>query len=368
MIHTNILVLFLFIAALSYSASYLLSETFAQSSLGCVDGNKDTNNLTELPNGRELPLLSPANSTMQDGFNNWKIISGLWNQTSSSLEGGTGNGSASPLENIIIYPNDLENISEIETTFKINEINPNLSNYVYIVYSYVDPGNFKIVGAHIFNDEIFVRFAEIANGCLTTEPYYVNTGLMWKPESTFNLGLSSIDGFQSLALNDTLYAGKSEPNIDGIAGLYYGRINDIDFYDYSIQGENSSNQSVESILTTDTQHIMLGDKSLPSTSYIHLYDSSPFGIIGAHISAKLPCDEDNNTNAQVWMGGINQGEVVDLESVDELSDSDNLCSYRADIISSEGRMVTDIVLTNNSTEDIEFPSTSSFTITVYELA
>lgn len=390
MMHRNIFALFLFTATLSYSASYFLSEATAQSSIGCVNDNTGTNNSTIIEEEYESSLISLSNSNIQDDFNNWRVISGIWNHSSSLLEGGIVNSTTSLAENIVINPTDLDNLSEITTTFKISEVLPNLSSYVYIVYSFVDPDNYKMAGVHVYNDDIFVRFVEIANGCLTTEPNYISTGIKWQPNSTFNLALSSEDGVQALRLNGTQFAGNSDPSINGITGLYYGRINDIDFHNFSVNTDNLSSQineteqstitpnqitnpnlelnNSESFITSDTVSVMLGDKNLPSNDFVHIYDSSPYRINEGHISAKLPCNEDNNTDAQVLMGQIDQLQAVTLESIDELSDPDNICQYSADIRSSNDKSITDIAIQNNSTEDIEFPSTSSVIVSVSEIA
>ncbi len=388
MIYRDILGVFLFATAASCSASYFMPETFAQDSLSCVGGNKSANNSTLIEG--ESSLISHSNSSMQDDFDNWKVVSGTWNHSSSLLEGGTGFNNTIPIEHIIINPTTFENLSEITTSFKINETHPNLSSYAYIIYSYVDPDNFKMAGVHVDKDDIFVRFVEIANGCLSTEPSYIYTGTKWQPNSTFNLALSSEDGIQALRLNGTQYAGNSDPNIDGITGLYYGRINDIDFYNFSIQSENTSNTDNEteqsatapnqitdpnlelnnskSFITSDTVSLMLGDTTLPSNNFIHIYDSSPYKIMQGHISAKLPCDENNATDAQVVMGQINQLQTITLESVDESSDPGNLCQYHTDIIFTNESPITDIAIENISTEEIEFPTTSSVIVSVNEIA
>lgn len=44
-----------------------------------------------------------------------------------------------------------------------------------------------------------------------------------------------------------------------------------------------------------------------------------------HLSAKLPCAENNATDTQVIMGQINQLHSVTIELIDELSDPGNLC-------------------------------------------
>lgn len=167
MIYRNISGLYLFAAALLCSVSFFMAETFAQGVLSCIGSNADTNNSTVTVG--ESSLNSLNNSKMQDDFENWKVISGTWNQ-SSLLEGGTGSNSTNSVENIIISPAVFENISEIKTSFKVNEAHPNLSSYIYIIYSYLDPDHFKMAGLHEENNEIFVRFVEIVDGCLTAEP------------------------------------------------------------------------------------------------------------------------------------------------------------------------------------------------------
>ena len=110
------------------------------------------------------------------------------------------------------------------------------------------------------------------------------------------------------------------------------------------------------------------DKSLPSNSYIHLYDSSPYKIVEGHIAAKLPCNENGLTEVQILMGHINDLEAFNLAPINELSDPGNLCQYVTDIKSTNETTITDIALQNSSTEDIEFPTTSSVIVSVKEIA
>jgi hypothetical protein len=123
---------------------------------------------------------------------------------------------------------------------------------------------------------------------------------------------------------------------------------------------------VNSIGTTsmDSQTILLDGKSLPEGSFIHLYDSSPYKIINGHIAAKIPCSDNNASNVGVLIGQGPNLEPVELEFVEPLSTSGDLCLYHATIGSNDVNTITDIVLGNNSTDDIEFPETSSITVSV----
>lgn len=188
---------------------------------------------------------------------------------------------------------------------------------------------------------------------------YISTGINWQPNNTFDLALTSEDGIQGLKLNGTQFAGNNDTNIDGMTGLFYGRLNNIDFYDFSVS---------HPIVSSDSQHILLEDKSLPENNFIHIYDSSPYKITEGHISAKLPCDEDNGTDVRVLMGQIDKLQLATLQSFDELSTPGDLCQYGTDIRSTKDNPITDIVIQNNSTEDIEFPSTSSIFVSVSEMS
>lgn len=357
MIFGIVMALTIFVATLLSSSYIFISETFGQGVLSCVSSDTGTANSTKVE--EKSSQFTTGNSSLQNDFDNWEVVTGTWNNTFPVLEGGAGYNVTDSAENIIINPATYENISEIETTFKVNEIHPNLSSYVYIIYSYSDPDNFKLAGVHGADNETFVRYVDIANGCLTTEPSYISTGLNWEPNTTFTLSLSSEDGIQGLKLNGTQFAGNNDTNIDGVTGLYYGRINDIEFYNFSIN---------HPFLTSDSQLILLEGNSLPTDNFIHIYDSSPYEIIQGHISAKLPCDEDRNTDVQVLLGKFDELQPVTLQFMDELLNDDGLCRYDTDIKSGKDKSITDVVILNNSTEDIDFPETSSVIVMVNKIS
>lgn len=373
----TILVLFLLTTSLLFSTQYFLTETFAQNDVANLDNNTITNNSTISEKISDPFVISPSNSNVQNEFNNWNVLSGNWNTSGSGLKGGTNDNTTSPEQNTILNPVLLKNLSKITTTFKINDLDRQLANYVYIIYSFIDPNNYQKAGIHIYKDDIFVRFQTVDNGSVVAEPLhpYIDTGLKWKPGSTINLTLTLHNNDQRLFLNGTQYAGNDEVYVDGLTGLNYGRIKDIDFYSFTNQSMDTANQNSEikmiksdGFVVSDSQSLMLEGDSLPSNSFIHLYDSSPYQIMSGHIAAKLPCNEDGVTDVQILMGQIHALELVNLQSVTELSDPDNLCQYHVDVKSTNDNPVTDIVIQNNSTEDIEFPSTSSFIINVNGLS
>jgi len=136
-------------------------------------------------------------------------------------------------------------------------------------------------------------------------------------------------------------------------------------------GENTTQSDSENgasgNVVRDSVTLLLEDRSLPEGSFIHLYDSTPFKIMNGHVAAKLPCNADNSTDINVLIGQAPNVSPAELEFVPELSAGD-LCLYHADLASDSEITVTDIAIQNNSTDDIDFPSTSTVVIGVNEIA
>lgn len=133
-------------------------------------------------------------------------------------------------------------------------------------------------------------------------------------------------------------------------------------------GEHSENTTSTGTVTRDSQTILLEGESLPEGSFLHLYDSTPYQINNGHVAAKIPCGEDNQTSVNVLLGQAPNLAPAELEYVAPLSDPGNLCLYHADVSSSEGNPMTDIAIQNNSTEDIDFPATSTIVLGVNEIS
>jgi hypothetical protein len=335
------------------------------------DNNATGENRTLNQENYDTLVFEFKNSNIENNFKSWDLVSGNWNFSSTALKGGTSDNSTSPVENTLVYSQVLPNLSAISTSVKINSLDNELANYVYLINSYVDSGNFNKAGIHIFDNNVYVRFAEVSNGSVVSEPLhpYIDTGIRYQPGMIFNITLVFDDQFQSLFLNGTQYAGNDESNIDGLVGLNYGRIKDIQFNNFTITPINYIDPSLKIInyspkdaVVEDSESIWLADRTLPEGSYLHLYDSAPFGIGNGHLTARLPCSEDSNTEIQILAGPIHNLSSSTLDTISELSDPGSICTYETTISSTGNNKTTDIFLLNNSTEDIDFPVTSSISI------
>jgi hypothetical protein len=131
---------------------------------------------------------------------------------------------------------------------------------------------------------------------------------------------------------------------------------------------NGNETSHENSVTRDSQTILLEGESLPEGDFIHLYDSTPYQIMNGHIAAKLPCNEANSTDVNVLIGQAPNLQPAELEFVGPLSTPGGLCLYHVDVASNETTPITDIAIQSNSTENIDFPATSTIVIGVNEIA
>lgn len=132
--------------------------------------------------------------------------------------------------------------------------------------------------------------------------------------------------------------------------------------------EHAENATHDSTVSRDSQTILLEGQSLPEGDFIHLYDTTPYKIMNGHVAAKLPCSEDNSSSVNILTGQAPNLTAADLEFIAPLSTPGELCLYHADLISNESNPVTDIAIQNNSTDDIDFPATSSVVIGVNEIS
>jgi hypothetical protein len=124
----------------------------------------------------------------------------------------------------------------------------------------------------------------------------------------------------------------------------------------------------ESFVVSDSETILLADTSLPSGSYLHLYDSAPFKLMNSHISAKIPCNDENATNIVFMFGPDVNIPISGLDLSPELSEAGELCLYEGTIITDGTNNITDIAIFNNSPDDIDFPDTSSIIVKVNQIS
>ena len=136
----------------------------------------------------------------------------------------------------------------------------------------------------------------------------------------------------------------------------------------AVQTDEHGNETSKSTVTRDSQTVLLEGESLPEGSFIHLYDSTPYKIMNGHIAAKLPCNDANSTEVNVLIGQAPNLQPAELEFVGPLSTPGELCLYHVDIASDETTAITDIAIQNNSTDDIDFPATSTIVLGVNEIA
>jgi hypothetical protein len=188
-----------------------------------------------------------ANKT-DNKYIRWDDISGNWSYTLKGLHGGIEandkSTSISPMNNIILSPFTLQNLSTVTTSFTVNEVNRSFPNYASIVFSFQDPKNYRQGGINIYGNDVYVLFSNITNG-MTQDSLWPGqkTNLTLNPDiNYFNMSLSIEGSTERLTLNGTEYLnphlnpinGNKEESTDnnGNMGLSYGRIKNIDFHDF----------------------------------------------------------------------------------------------------------------------------------------
>src|SRR5690606_22620264 len=102
----------------------------------------------------------------------------------------------------------------------------------------------------------------------------------------------------------------------------------------------------DTVITEDSETILLDGYELPESSFIHLYDSAPYIITSGHIAAKLPCEEDNKTGSVILMGIAPVLKPIAMELVTPLSTTGDICLYHGDIVSTPDNPITDIAIQN----------------------
>lgn len=307
------------------------------------------------------------NFTHDNRTTDWALISGVWEFTNQGLHGGVLNDTTDPINNIVLSPFTTPDLANISTSFRIDQIQNDTINYATIIYSFVDFNNFKSAGLFINNSDVFVRFTNITNGVASFNPEFelLKTDLHYKPGSFFEMTLSLNGESQDLIVNGTKYLSqyKNLSEQPGYTGLSYSRIGSVDFADFGIETEIPSN-----VVVRDSNSILLQGYEIPTGDYIHVYDSTPYKIESGHIAVKLPCNNEDVSDIHVYAGQAPKFQPLDLILVSELSTSDGLCLYHADLQSSSENYITDIAIQNESPEDLEFPDTSSIVLDISRIS
>src|SRR5918996_5171058 len=84
--------------------------------------------------------------------------------------------------------------------------------------------------------------------------------------------------------------------------------------------ESSSNETATDTFTVrDSVFALLTDQTIPSNSFIHLYDTTPYSIKNGHVAAKIPCDDDSTPLLDILVGAAPEFTPAPLELVANLS-------------------------------------------------
>ena len=118
----------------------------------------------------------------------------------------------------------------------------------------------------------------------------------------------------------------------------------------------------------DSVSVLLDGKTIPSKSFIHMYDSTPSTISVGHVAAHLPCDSGGDTTLNVVAGIAPDLSPLNLTLVDMLSVVGTVCMYHADIPQQNSTAITDIALLNPTDQTITLPDTTTVVIHVSEFA
>ena len=142
-------------------------------------------------------------------------------------------------------------------------------------------------------------------------------------------------------------------------------------------GAATTEEHTDTFTVRDSVFALLADQTIPASSFIHLYDSTPYSITNGHVAAKIPCDDESAPLLNILVGVAPNLTPAPLELVPPLSTAGELCLYHVDLPATEQAnatsanatttMITDIAISNPGDEDITLPPTSTVVIGVNEI-
>lgn len=121
-------------------------------------------------------------------------------------------------------------------------------------------------------------------------------------------------------------------------------------------------------LYADPESITLGGMVLMENSSRLIYQTNPSFITEGHLVANLPCDPNNFSNITILGGKIPTFQAIPLEPIYEFSNPGSVCSYQISLFSNATHPISQIVIHNNSTEEVLLPLSSKIIIGVLKLA
>jgi len=124
----------------------------------------------------------------------------------------------------------------------------------------------------------------------------------------------------------------------------------------------------------DSNTVLLSHQILPPKDFIHIYDSTPYKIMGGYLTAKLPCDTNLQSAVEILIGQLTNLKPIKLGIVKELSKPGYMCMYYANLASS-GPMakadnltaITDITLFNPTAYRVILLNTSTVVVGVNQI-
>lgn len=219
-----------------------ISENNATSTITPSSSSFNTTN--QSPTTMNGTLFDPAiyrsfsdNFALTNSSNGWNNVTGNWSYSDKGLHAGSLDNTTSKVNNRDISPVAAQTPFSVNTSFTINNLNEDVISSVYVLYGITDPENYQQAGITVSKGDVYVRFADVKNGSLTSlnSGLGIQTNLEYEPGSIFNMSLSVDDAQQQLILNGSSYSKDVDSaNLDGYVGLKYGRVIDMDFHDFNV--------------------------------------------------------------------------------------------------------------------------------------
>lgn len=178
-----------------------------------------------------------SSRSFQDNFNetlnSWSVLEGTWKAEEGHLVGGeTGNSEQGVLLSQVFAEN-------FTATVKVKPLDGDttVANYADIVYSWVDPENYRIAEIYFSPDnDVYILFRNYVNGVETVFPKWPGskTALKWNFGDEYSLKLTVNGTLSELSINDTQFLASNSETLRGKIGLRYYRFFEVSFSNFSV--------------------------------------------------------------------------------------------------------------------------------------
>lgn len=173
----------------------------------------------------------------------WTPIAGSWSFISNALKA-KGNSTDSFDQRGIILSPTYSPDGVISTLFRLNDIDPTRYAHISVIKSWLDKNNYEFAGIAVRLNEVYAYFGRVLDGHVSFEPSfpYLPTGLKFKPGTNLNLTLSSSNKSQDLFINGTKYLQHEGGNNEGLTGLTFSRVKELEFDEFKIKHNSTGDQ------------------------------------------------------------------------------------------------------------------------------